>query len=136
MEALFAEMRKAQTGGRDFAAEAAAKREREDADAAAAANASDASDDSDDSDDADDAMPPRGMYKADEARLLRVSQAGRAAVSASRRRGRGRHDDDDDDDDDDDRPSPALEAARHRAVAALASKFEASCARVLGGRWW
>ena len=44
MEALFAEMRKAQTGGRDFAAEAAAKREREDADAAAAANASDASD--------------------------------------------------------------------------------------------
>jgi phosphorylated CTD-interacting factor 1 len=135
MEALFAEMRKAQTGGRDFAAEAAAKREREDADAAAAANASDASDDSDDSDDADDAMPPRGMSKADEARLLRVSQAGRAAVSASRRRGRGRHDDDDDDDDDD-RPSPALEAARHRAVAALASKFEASCARVLGGRWW
>ena len=114
MEALFAEMRKAQTGGRDFAAEAAEAAER-------AADASDESASDSDSD-SDAAMPPRGMTPEEDRAAFRASEVGRAARAASRRPVPS--------------TTPALEAARHRAVATLAARFEASCGHVLGGRWW
>ena len=33
-------------------------------------------------------------------------------------------------------PDPALEAARHRAVAGVAAVFESACGKTIGGRWW
>ena len=120
MEALFAEMRKAQTGGRDFAAEAAeAQRAREAAERPAADSDGSASDSDSDS---DSAMPPRGMTREEDRAAFRASEVGRAARAASRRPVPS--------------TTPALEAARHRAVATLAARFEASCGHVLGGRWW
>ena len=97
MEALFAEMRKAQTGGVDFAAEAAEKREREekaerDARRAAAGDPDDGSDDSDGSDsDVDESRGerPRGLTSAEERRLWSLSHAGRASAERERRSGGG-----------------------------------------------
>ena len=134
MEALFAEMRKAQTGGVDFAAEAAEKREREekaerDARRAAAGDPDDGSDDSDGSDsDVDESRGerPRGLTSAEERRLWSLSHAERERRSgggggwASKDASIG--------------ADPATEAARHRAVAALAAKFESTCGHALGGR--
>ena len=142
MEALFAEMRKAQTGGVDFAAEAAEKREREekaerDARRAAAGDPDDGSDDSDGSDsDVDESRGecPRGLTSAEERRLWSLSHAGRASAERERRSGGGgggwasK--------DASIGADPATEAARHRAVAALAAKFESTCGHALGGRWW
>ena len=96
MEALFAEMRKAQTGGVDFAAEAAEKREREekaerDARRAAAGDPDDGSDDSDGSDsDVDESRGerPRGLTSAEERRLWSLSHAGRASAERGVPRGR------------------------------------------------
>ena len=73
MEALFAEMRKAQTGGRDFAAEAAeAQRAREAAERPAADSDGSASDSDSDS---DSAMPPRGMTREEDRAAFRASEA-------------------------------------------------------------
>ena len=83
MEALFAEMRKAQTGGVDFAAEAAEKRRRDEEAERRARRGERSDDDSDDSDsddgDVDESRGerPRGLAPADERRLLSMSQAGR-----------------------------------------------------------
>ena len=157
MEALFAEMRRAQAGGRDFAADAAAEQEAREAQEAAEARAALASsDDSERSDEASDeddgvgerrssssagsSLPPRGLSDAEEARLLRASEAGRSAdVAARQRRTHAMHDAlfrDGLSGEDGGGPWPATEAARHRAVASLASRFEATCGHVLGGRWW
>jgi hypothetical protein len=146
MEALFAEMRKAQTGGRDFAAEAAAAQEEADLQAAVERenNASDDDEANDASDDDDDdggtgtnPMPPKGLTPSEEARLLRTSQAGRAAVAATKGGGGGSsYGSRDDFDKDGNKVQPSVEAARHRAIAALANKFEAACGHTLGGRWW
>ena len=136
MEALFAEMRKAQTGGVDFAAEAAEKRRRdEEAERRARRGEPSDDDDSDDSDsddgDVDESRGerPRGLAPADERRLLSMSQAGREREERERGGGGGGggHPGSAD---------PATEAARHRAVSALAAKFEATCGHALGGRWW
>ena len=67
-------------------------------------------------------MPPRGMTREEDRAAFRASEVGRAARAASRRPVPS--------------TTPALEAARHRAVATLAARFEASCGHVLGGRWW
>ena len=134
MEALFAEMRKAQTGGVDFAAEAAEKRRRDEEAERRARRGERSDDDSDDSDsddgDADESRGerPRGLAPADERRLLSMSQAGREREERERGGGGGGG-----------HPAsadPATEAARHRAVSALAAKFEATCGHALGGRWW
>ena len=128
MEALFAEMRKAQTGGRDFAAEARA-----------AAGASDESElDSADTDSEADAsatghLPPRAMDSARTKECIRVSELGRAIAREAKavaRSGRGVEDDGLD------IPDPALEAARHRAIAGVAAVFESACGKTIGGRWW
>ena len=88
MEALFAEMRKAQTGGRDFAAEARA-----------AAGASDDSEpDSEDTGSEEDAsanehLPPRAMDASMTKACVRVSELGRRrareAKAVARSRGGG-----------------------------------------------
>ena len=135
MEALFAEMRKAQTGGVDFAAEAAEKRRRDEEAERRARRGERSDDDSDDSDsddgDVDESRGerPRGLAPADERRLLSMSQAGREREEREERGGGGGGG----------HPAsadPATEAARHRAVSALAAKFEATCGHALGGRWW
>ena len=82
MEALFAEMRKAQTGGKDFVAEQRAR------EAAVASDdedeASDERDEDDNGEDEEDGhLPARGLTRSEEARLLRVSQAGRSSARPS-----------------------------------------------------
>ena len=62
------------------------------------------------------------MTREEDRAAFRASEVGRAARAASRRPVPS--------------TTPALEAARHRAVATLAARFEASCGHVLGGRWW
>ena len=130
MEALFAEMRKAQTGGRDFAAEARA--------AAGASGDSDADSEdtgSEDDESATEHLPPRAMDASRTKACVRVSELGRAtareakAVARSFKHGGV-------DADDPRVPDPALEAARHRAVAGVAAVFESACGRTIGGRWW
>ena len=135
MQALFAEMRKAQTGAATSprssprAEPPGRPRER----LRLLGRLLDASSDSE----SDAAMPPRGLSREDERALLRVSQVGRAASRARRAAAAA--------DDDDARslraaayPSldPGVEAARLRAVSSLAAAFEASVGDVLGGRWW
>ena len=130
MEALFAEMRKAQTGGRDFAAEARA--------AAGASGDSDADSEdtgSEDDESATEHLPPRAMDASRTKACVRVSELGRAtareakAVARSFKHGGV-------DADDPRVPDPALEAVRHRAVAGVAAVFESACGRTIGGRWW
>ena len=131
MEALFAEMRKAQTGGRDFAAEARA-----------AAGASDDSElDSTDTDSEADAsatkhLPPRAMDAARTKACVRVSELGRVTAREAKTARRARSAWGVDDDAILDLPDPALEAARHRAVAGVAATFESACGKTIGGRWW
>jgi hypothetical protein len=79
------------------------------------------------------------MTPGEEARVVRASEAGRAAAAAAKRGATSftsRVKYSSHDDLEATRPQPSLEAARHRAVAALASKFEAAAGHVLGGRWW
>ncbi len=131
MEALFAEMRKAQTGGRDFAAEARA--------AAGASGDSDA--DSEDTGSEDDAsatehLPPRAMDASRTKACVRVSELGRATAREAKAVARSFAHGDPRDADDPRVPDPALEAARHRAVAGVAAVFESACGKIIGGRWW
>jgi phosphorylated CTD-interacting factor 1 len=131
MEALFAEMRKAQTGGRDFAAEARA--------AAGASGDSDA--DSEDTGSEDDAsatehLPPRAMDASRTKACVRVSELGRATAREAKAVARSFAHGDPRDADDPRVPDPALEAARHRAVAGVAAVFESACGKTIGGRWW
>jgi hypothetical protein len=131
MEALFAEMRKAQTGGRDFAAEARA--------AASASGDSDA--DSEDTGSEDDAsatehLPPRAMDASRTKACVRVSELGRATAREAKAVARSFAHGDPRDADDPRVPDPALEAARHRAVAGVAAVFESACGKTIGGRWW
>ena len=131
MEALFAEMRKAQTGGSDFAAEARA--------AAGASGDSDA--DSEDTGSEDDAsatehLPPRAMDASRTKACVRVSELGRATAREAKAVARSFAHGDPRDADDPRVPDPALEAARHRAVAGVAAVFESACGKTIGGRWW
>ena len=133
MEALFAEMRKAQTGGVDFAAEAAEKRRRDEEAERRARRGERSDSDSDDSDsDDDDVDESRGerprASPADERRLLSMSQAGREREREERGGGGGGGS----------RPPRRTRRRRLRAIAPYHARRQvrATCGHALGGRWW
>jgi|TARA_B110000977_G_scaffold150401_1_gene190718 hypothetical protein len=112
MQALFAEMRKAQTGGRDFAADAAAA-------------TADASSDGSSDEEEDEYLPSRAMNTETQRGVIAVSEFGKQRKKVRR-----------DNDEPKRRGDPSSEASRHRAISSIASVFESACGKTLGGRWW
>lgn len=111
MEALFAEMRKAQTGGVDFAA-----RETK----AAAAGDDESDSDTSDTPPGDSHLLPKAMEREETRSLISASEFGKKRKKQDMRTA----------------ADPGTEAARHRAISQIASVFESACGKTLGGRWW